>query len=77
MHAYCDGECYSRQIEKKIYYDARYQYFAGSLRPSYRKFCRFRNTDVELLASYFVRIVSVCNEMGMLNTSLLAIDIAP
>ncbi len=72
--AYCDGERYSRQIEKKIKYDVRYQYFAGSLRPSYRKFCRFRNIDVELLASYFVQIVAVCNEMGLLDISLLAID---
>ena len=71
--AYCDGERCSRQIEKKIKYDVRYQYFAGSLRPSYRKFCRFRNINVELPASYFVQIVSVCNEMGLPDASLLAI----
>jgi len=33
--AYCDGEHHSRDIVKKIKYDIRYQYFAGSLRPSY------------------------------------------
>ncbi len=72
--AYCDGEHHSRDIAKKIKYDVRYQYFAGSLRPAHNTICRFRNIDVDLLASYFVRIVSVCNEMGLLDSSLLAID---
>ena len=72
--AYCDGEHHSRDIAKKIKYDIRYQYFAGSLRPAHNTICRFRNIDVDLLASYFVQIVSVCNEMGFLDNSFLAID---
>jgi|GEM_PF-5703380 len=50
---YCDGERYSRKIAKRIKYDIRYQYFAGSRRPSYRSICRFRNIDVGLLAHYW------------------------
>ena len=72
--AYCDREYHSRDIAKKINYDIRYQYFAGSLRPAHNTLCRFRNIDVDLLASYFVQIVAVCNEIGMLDSSLLAID---
>ena len=72
--AYCDGERHSRQIAKRIKYDIRYQYFTGSLRPKYRTICRFRTIDNELLASYFVQIVSICEQMGLLNTSMLAID---
>jgi transposase len=72
--AYCDGERYSRQIAKRIRYDIRYQYFTGSLRPKYRTICRFRTIDAELMASYFVQIVSLCEEIGLLDLSLLAID---
>jgi transposase len=72
--SYCDGERHSREIAKRIRYDIRYQYFVGSHRPSYRTICRFRNIDVELLAGYFSRIVSICAELGLLDTSLLAID---
>lgn len=72
--AYSDGEHHSRDIAKKIKYDIRYQYFAGSCHPSYITLCRFRTIDAELLASYFVQIVFICNELGFLDTSLLAID---
>lgn len=72
--AYCDGERHSRQIAKKIRYDVRYQYFAGRRRPTYRTICRFRVIDVELLAWYFARIVSICEQLGLVDTSLVAID---
>lgn len=71
---YCDGERYSRKIAKKIKYDIRYQYFAGSRRPSYRTLCRFRNIDVDLLARYFADIVLICEGLGLLDPSFLAID---
>jgi len=72
--AYCDGERYSRQIAKRIKYDIRYQYFTGNFRPKYRTICRFRTIDVELLASYFVQIVALCEELGLVDVSLVAID---
>jgi transposase len=72
--AYCDGERYSRRIVKRIKYDIRYQYFTGNLRPGYRTICRFRIIDVDLLASYFVQIVALCEELGLVDISLVAID---
>jgi transposase len=72
--AYSDGERHSRDIAKKIRYDIRYQYFAGTLRPKYRSICRFRVIAPELLAAYFVKIVRICHELGLVNNSLLAID---
>ncbi len=74
FYAYCDGERSSRRIAKGIKYDIRYQYFTGSLRPGYRTINRFRNIDIELLALYFAQIVSLCEEMGLLDTSIVAID---
>jgi transposase len=72
--AYCDGERHSRGIAKKIRYDVRYQYFAGHLRPKYRTICRFRTLGADLLSSYFAQIVSVCDEMELLDVSCLALD---
>jgi len=72
--AYSEGERHSRDIAKRIKYDVRYQYFTGSHRPSYVTICRFRTIDVELLAKYFVEIVSICAELGLLDTTVLAID---
>ena len=72
--AYSDGERRSRQIAKRIRYDIRYQYFTGSLRPDFHTICRFRVKDPELLASCFIQIVRICEQMGMLDTSMVAID---
>jgi transposase len=72
--AYSDRERHSRDIAKRICYDIRYQYFTGSLRPNYRSICRFRVIAPELLASYFVKIVNICQELGLTDISLLAID---
>jgi transposase len=72
--AYSEGETYSRQIAKRIRYDVRYQYFAGQRRPKYRSICRFRTIDAELLAGYFVQIVRLCEELGLTDVSLVAID---
>jgi len=72
--AYCDGQRHSRQTAKRIRYDIRYQYFTGSLRPDFRTICRFRNIDADLLASYFVQTVNICEQAGLLDVSMLSID---
>lgn len=72
--AYSEGERSPRRISKNIKYDIRYQYYAGSLRPKYRTINRFRNINIELMASSFAQIVSICEEMGLLDTSMVAID---
>ena len=71
---YCDGERRSREIAKRICYDIRYQYFAGSRRPKFRSICRFRVISPALLAGYFVEIVRICQDLALTDTSLLAID---
>jgi transposase len=72
--AYCEGETASREIAKKIRYDIRYQYFAGSLRPDFRTVNRFRLDNLDLLGGYFARIVAICQEAGLVDLSLVALD---
>jgi transposase/IS5 family transposase len=71
---YCEGERRSREIAKRIRYDIRYQYFAGSRRPKFRSICRFRVISPALLAGYFVEIVRICQDLALTDNSLLAID---
>lgn len=72
--AYSDGVRSSREIAKRIKYDIRYQYFAGSLRPDFRTINRFRQDNLDLLGMYFARIVAMCEESGLVDVSVLAID---
>jgi transposase len=72
--AYCEGENSSREIAKKVKYDIRYQYFAGSLRPDFRTINRFRLDNLDLLGGYFARIVAICQEAGLVDLSLVALD---
>ena len=78
--AYCDGEsatggfardCQKDQVRCSLSVFCRQ---SSSHVPHPPQAGRFRVIDVELLASYFARIVSICEQLGLLDTSLVAID---
>jgi transposase len=72
--AYCDGVRSCREIEQRIRYDLRYQYYTGSLRPDFRTINRFRQRHLDLLPEYFVQIMRWCQDAGLLDGTVLAID---
>lgn len=72
--SYCEGVRSSREIAKRIRYDVRYQYFTGSLRPDFRTINRFRQDNLDLLGECFARIVTLCEQSGLVDVSVLAID---
>jgi transposase len=72
--AYSDGETSSREIAKRIKYDIRYQYFTGSLRPDFRTINRFRLDNLDLLGGYFARMVAICQQSGLIDISMVAMD---
>ena len=69
-----EGVRSSWESAKRIKYDIRYQYFAGDLRPDFRTINRFRQENLDLLGIYFARIVAMCEESGLVDVSVLAID---
>lgn len=71
---YCDRVRSCRDLAKHIRYDIRYRYFCGSLRPDFRTINRFRKDNLDLLGNYFAQIVLMCQESGLLDPSLLALD---
>ncbi len=72
--SYCEGVRSSREIARRIKYDIRYQYFTGNLRPDFRTINRFRLDNLDLLGGYFAQIVTLCEQLGVLDVSVLAID---
>lgn len=72
--SYCDGVHSSREIAKHICYDLRYRYYCGSLRPDFRTINRFRKDNLDLLEEYFTQIVLLCENSGLLDMSVLAVD---
>jgi len=72
--AYSDGKTSSREIARSIKYDIRYQYFTGSLRPDFRTINRFRQDNLDLLGGYFARIVAICQQAGLVDISMIAMD---
>lgn len=71
---YCDGVRSCRELAKHIRYDLRYRYFCGSLRPDFRTINRFRKDNLDLLGGYFAHLVMFCQESGVLDASVLALD---
>jgi transposase len=71
---YCDGIRSCRELARHIRYDIRYRYYCGSLRPDFRTINRFRKDNLDLLGDYFAQIVLMCQDTGLLDTSLLALD---
>ena len=72
--SYCEGVRSSREIAKRIRYDLRFQYFTGNLRPDFRTINRFRQHNLDLLGECFARIVTLCEQSGLVDASVLAID---
>lgn len=71
---YCDGVRVSRELARHVQYDIRYRYFAGSLRPDFRTINRFRQRNLDILPSYFAQIVALCEEAGLVDVSVVALD---
>ena len=72
--AYCDRSWHSREVAGWMRYDVRYRYFVGSQRPDFRMLNRFRKDHLDLLAGYSVALVRHCEELGLIDSSVVALD---
>jgi transposase len=71
---YCDGVRKSRDLARHVRYDVRYRYFTGSLQPDFRTLNRFRQRNLDLLPVYFAQLVGLCEEAGLVDVSVVALD---
>jgi transposase len=72
--AYCDRTWHCREVAKRVRYDVRHRYFVGWHFPDFRTLNRFRHDHLELLSGYFEAIVTRCEELGLVDASVVALD---
>jgi len=72
--AYCDRSWHCREVAQRVRYDVRYRYFVGSHRPDFRTLNRFRKDHLDLLPDYFAALVEHCEKLGLIDSSVVALD---
>ena len=72
--AYCDRSWHSREVAQRARYDVRYRYFVGRHRPDFRTLNRFRKDHLDLLPDYFAALVEHCEKLGLIDSSVVALD---
>jgi transposase len=72
--AYCDRSYHCRRVAERIRFDVRYRYFVGRHRPDFRTLNRFRKDHLDLMAGYFAALVRHCEEQGLIDSSVMALD---
>jgi hypothetical protein len=72
--AYCDRSWHCREVARRVRYDVRYRYYVGSHRPDFRTLNRFRHDQVDVLVDCFAALVSHCEALGLIDSSVLALD---
>ena len=72
--AYCDRSWHCREVAQRVRYDVRYRYFVGRHRPDFRTLNRFRKDHLDLLGEYFAALVEQCEKLGLIDSSVVALD---
>lgn len=74
FYAYARGIFSSRRIADQLWENIRFMYLSGMQRPDFRTISDFRKGNIDLLKTYFVQIVQICQSAGMTSLGAVAID---
>lgn len=74
FYGYAVGERSGRMIARRCETDTAYMYLAQLYRPDFRTINDFRRNNIQELAHYFVVIVRLCKELGLLSVGQINID---
>jgi len=74
FYGYAMGERSSRVIAYRLKSDVAYMYLSALQQPDFRTINRFRKDNIDLLHGFFVQIVRVCREMGMVSVGRIVLD---
>jgi transposase len=74
FYAYSEGQTKTRQLEKLCHYDTRYIYISCNLRPDHSTLSRFRQNNLDLLEDYFLQIILMAEQEGILDLKHISID---
>ena len=74
FYAYSVGVPSSRKIEEKTYTDVAFRLLAAGQHPDHDTICQFRSRHLEGLADFFVQVLLVCRQAGLVKLGHVALD---
>ena len=74
FYGYSTGTRSGRQIAKMCETDTAYMYLAQMYKPDFRTINDFRKNNLDAIKKYFVGIIKMCKELGMVKIGLTSID---
>jgi len=74
FYGYAVGERSGRVIARRCETDTAYMYLAQMYRPDFRTINDFRKNNTRQLSEYFVDIVRMCKELGLVRIGQINID---
>src|ERR687893_1769611 len=74
LYAYATGRRSSRVVERACVEDVAYRVIAANQRPDHTTIARFRQRHETALADLFSEVLSLCEEAGLLQSDVIAVD---
>lgn len=74
FYAYCIGIPSSRKIEKGTYEDIPFRILAAGHHPDHDTISSFRNTHLPALKDFFLQILLLCREAGLVKAGHISLD---
>ena len=74
FYGYSLGIVSSRKMAQGCRQDLGFMYLSKMYQPDYRTISDFRKNNLSQLEEYFVEILKICNELGMLKSGVISID---
>jgi transposase len=74
LYSYTVGIPSSRRIEKKTYEDIAFRVLTADQHPDHDTICDFRKVHVNVLSTFFVQVLAVCQEAGLVKLGHVSFD---
>jgi len=74
FYGYATGNRSGRKIAGMCESDTAYMYLAQMYRPDFRTINDFRKNNLAMIKRYFVEIIRMCKELGMVKVGQVSID---
>lgn len=74
FYGYATGTRSGRKISSKCETDTAFMYLAQMYHPDFRTINDFRKDNIQEIENYFVDIIKICQELGMIKIGSISID---
>lgn len=74
FYAYCIGVYSSRKIAQRLEDSVFFMYLSAMQRPDFRTISDFRKNHLKELSEFFVQVLRMCQELGMIKFGHISLD---